>query len=94
LCEEEQIWEYQGAFNGFLKQEYLPSFGSYGHWAGKRAVQIVETVGTFGHYFGASALKSYGLARETDGFGRAILPCPNVETEAFLWEKKLFSARY
>ena len=94
LDADEQVWKYNGAYNGFLKQEYLPSFGSYGHWNGKRAVQILETEGTFGSFFGASALKSYGLARETDGFGRAVLPCPNVETEAFLWEKKLFSARY
>jgi hypothetical protein len=94
LDAEEQVWEYQGAFNGFLAQAFMPSFGSYGHWNGKRSIEILETEGTFGRFFGASALKSYSLARETDGFGKAVLPCPNVATEEFLWDRKLFSARY
>jgi len=94
IDEETQTWEYVGAYNGFLRQEFLPNFGSYGHWNGKRSIEILETEGTFGRFFGASALKSYSLARETDGFGRAVLPCPNVATEEFLWDRKLFSARY
>jgi hypothetical protein len=94
LDADEQVWEYQGAFNGFLAQAFMPSFGSYRHWNAKRPIEILEAEGTFGHFFGSSALESYSIARETDGFGKAVLPCPNVETEAFLWEKKLFSARY